>query len=900
MAWMILQNDILVLHMPKHILIQNTRLGTIFRLLQITCIVLLGVYCVSLDAYYVHANATAKGLMVWKDDPDPQKALKSDVQHCKHPQRYAYNWTASQQYKFAPTSCQELFGEEILLPAREDSEIVFASHIQDTIHWHGSGDQCGADARRWCFNKSAQAVYSPSNSDGSCSCLLRDDFFVQNPEEQRISFIHGFEVDFGGGDESEKFKQGSNRVPFFSQTATKADDMLTVIMLPDNEGTCSVGGKSEWKHSDVSNGITGTLREWLSCAGVTMDTNPGHIGDEQAIGLPPHLRTMGFELNLILEYTTDKATYPDYSIICLVTAHVVPAWQTRTSTDYVLFGALDAGRRTWRNRLAHGVVVKLKVTGEFRKFDFKKFMDFFVSSLVLLQLPFHISEFIALYMLGFISEIHRSAKRSKLNVSNDFYSTIARMLVAEMGFRGLMRGQFRAGIKNLAGLTSADLYRHIAGVFDEEIQKDVLQRHELQRMAIATFSHLDRDEKGVINCHDFIRECTSNESISVKNAARLFDEEQGYGLLQRVLDNSHNQRMKIFAKTDSQVDIRRSMTISEGSDDDDGTGLDESAEELTPRTSSVKSAKSPRENSAASLGNKGDLVRGEGNVFGTDIEKRIQVLEEKDRETKASAEAMQLESRIAVLEAAENRRRIQAIQQGKTSLAKDVQVEKDGKAMTEKGEKASSLAHAITMQFGDKAKLDADDDQSIAAKMQHLDEGIAHLKEKMELQVMRLEAMMGHQERQICSALEQRCAAIEDRLHDSVLNVQQQTLHMVEGHLEMETTKNTVCSAASLASSDDGHASSVPEHPQSMLREATNMLSEDDDDMVVSSRHTGRTALGLNEALKGPRTVTVWHPFADGERRDSERQRSSPRGKGSGARGSSQRGNVRVGGRQFY
>jgi len=272
-------------------------------------------------------------------------------------------------------------------------------------------------------------------------------------------------------------------------------------------------------------------------------------------------------------------------------------------------------------------------------------------------------------------------------------------------------------------------------------------------------------------------------------------------LVQRILDNSHSQRMKIFAKTDSQVDIRRSMSMSEGEggDFEDTAGQDDSQDELDPRTSSMKSqsmSRAPRENSAVSLGSKGDVMRGDRIVLEAEIEKRIQALEEKDREMKANAEVMQLENRIAVLEAAENRRRMQAIEQGKTSLAKDVQaagtavaveaekaslpvVEKDRKVTStsqiseEKGMQASSA-----VQFGDKAKGGTDEDHrilNIIAKTQHLDDAIAHLREKMDLQVMRIEAMMNEHERKICLALDDRCTAMEDRLQESVQSVHQQT-----------------------------------------------------------------------------------------------------------------------------
>jgi len=772
-------DEFCVLHMPRHIIIQNTRLGAMFRMMQAACIVALVVYCWRMDAYYETALATPKGLMLWPERPSKFRAGNNDVQHCMRPQSYAYNWTASSEYRFLPTSCREFSDGEILLSSRSDSEIGFVMHVQDAVTWRGAGSQCDEAARKWCRDITG-ASWTAADNDG-CTCSKREEYFTKNPEEQRISFVHGFEVDFGIGDESHKVGQGSaNRVPFFTGSSTTNAEMLTVILHKDGQSLCKVGGSAEWRKSDSQGGITGSLSEWLNCAGVSMDVDPYSLLPEPGIGFPPNLRTMGFTMELHLEYSNSAAEYPRYPVVCLVSVHVVPTWQTRTSTDYVMFGAFQDERQALLTRRSHGVVVTLKVGGEFRKFDFAKFLNFVVSSLVLFQVPWHICEFVALYMLGFISEIHRSAKRSKLNISNDFYSAIARMLVAEMGFRGLMGGQWTGSLKHLPGLGPHDLLRHIYDVFKDEIKNGVLDQSELRRMAVATFQHLDTHQKGLISCNDFIRECTTNESISVKNAAKFFDEDQGYGFLQRLLDNSHVKRKVIFKRADSHGDLGTLMDEDDQTHEQDGPAggsapndREESAKRDTerevPRGSNASSSRGPpvasTVSNASSLGGQHVLA----NLGSTDslieahatVERRVALLEERDQRVLTGAEVMHLENRVAVLEAIENRRRTDALEANRESPTASV-----------------TPSPKVRETFAEKAEDPQVSDLII--KVQHLDDAIAYFRKKLEKQAAKLEAMVMQQEMQVCKALDERCSNIEERLHESLIAQSQRVLDSVK------------------------------------------------------------------------------------------------------------------------
>jgi len=264
-------------------------------------------------------------------------------------------------------------------------------------------------------------------------------------------------------------------------------------------------------------------------------------------GLPPHLRTMGFAAEIRLQYLNNHGMDELVDVVCLVTVHVTPVWTIRESTDFAQFAAFsEGGQQSMRLRTANGVLVTLKVGGEIRSFSLERLVSFLVQALVLFQIPFYVTQFVAMNGLGFMSEIYRKAKRSQLNVFTMFYSAITRMIMAEMGFRGLV-GDFTGSMSNLQGIDKRCLYNHLRDVFHDEISNGILQTHEVKKMALATFAHLDANKSGFVSCPEFIKGLTAEESISLLNAAKFFDEDQETGLMQRIMDDSMQRRHSIVA-----------------------------------------------------------------------------------------------------------------------------------------------------------------------------------------------------------------------------------------------------------------------------------------------------------------------------------------------------------------
>jgi len=160
---------------------------------------------------------------------------------------------------------------------------------------------------------------------------------------------------------------------------------------------------------------------------------------------------------------------------------------------------------------------------------------------VILQLPLFIVEFVALYCLGILSEIYRNAKRSQLNVYKHFHSAMAKMMIAEMGFRGLMGGAWHGSVLKLS-LTEQGVFEHLSDVFGDQIDAGTLQKEELQRMVAVTFRHIDADGTGTVTCGEFITSFMASELITVPTMARYFDDDVKVSPLRVLLDSSWHQR----------------------------------------------------------------------------------------------------------------------------------------------------------------------------------------------------------------------------------------------------------------------------------------------------------------------------------------------------------------------
>merc|ERR1719195_1250510 len=144
---------------------------------------------------------------------------------------------------------------------------------------------------------------------------------------------------------------------------TEQQSNLETQFLALDGSECKFGGKSLWQHSDAVGGISGTLNELLACAGVTLDSDPAKLvsGTLQA---SPHLRTMGFQLALHLDYRQDIFGKKTVEVRVEAAPTTTVIWKDDVQTSV----SSRMGKVARRLRRAHGVAVDVHVTG--RMFTF--------------------------------------------------------------------------------------------------------------------------------------------------------------------------------------------------------------------------------------------------------------------------------------------------------------------------------------------------------------------------------------------------------------------------------------------------------------------------------------------------------------------------------------------------
>lgn len=511
-----MRSEIFTIQIPKTIEIEDRLLVLVLRLLQIIGISFIVVYCIASGFWHSAAEPTGFGLSLWPlAESKPATESESNIEHCLHPSLYWYESVVGVAYR--PSGCRSLRSDEAHYAA--SSGLSFPTYVQDVTKWEGNGQECSNAVRHWCSGSSIAAAYETSGP--TCSCTVRDEFLVKNPEDERIAFQHGFEVKTAGWSgprvvhaavaDAEGLPGGQQKAP---------GEILTVILSADGS-RCKVDRKSEWTRGDaLLGGVSGSLGDWLACAGVTLDMDPQVLAPGRG-GLPKHLRLMGLTMELLLDFTNVHSVPDHIGVVCFVTVRVNPIWTAFEYTDLTQFPDASQNQTARRTRRAHGIAVQLKVGGAYYSFDFHKLVQFFVNAFVLLQLPLVIAHFFILRCLGDMSEVYRDARKSRFNMSQGLFNAITRSVVAEMGFRCMLGGIWQGSMADLKGMSSRHLFRHISDVCREEVKSGILQEVELKRVADAAVRHLGAAGSTTLTCSQFVKSCTESDSCGLQRAVRL-------------------------------------------------------------------------------------------------------------------------------------------------------------------------------------------------------------------------------------------------------------------------------------------------------------------------------------------------------------------------------------------
>lgn len=322
-------------------------------------------------------------------------------------------------------------------------------------------------------------------------------------------------------------------------------------------------GLSTWTAAEAQeNGIVGTMKEWLACAGVTLDDD---ADDAVTTTEKVKLRRTGMVLNLEVSTERDigdpmnKGTQHDFgdgdtlSVIATVRVSAkVDSSNSVTSLAYTNMYRADTGEGNYRARQAFGVSVRVTNKGQFLIFDEIQTVTSLVNSLVVLGLPNQVVMGIALYCIGLLSKIYYAAQSQRLNITAQFHGACARYMMASQAFRGLT-GQNKID----HGMTFAELTKHMKIVFNKELTENggEVESDELMKMTRMVMWGMDRpdpkadpvkDESGMmmqiedgdINCDEFIRAAGCNEVIRMSQIAQFFDDDRKPSIMERLFDDT--------------------------------------------------------------------------------------------------------------------------------------------------------------------------------------------------------------------------------------------------------------------------------------------------------------------------------------------------------------------------
>jgi hypothetical protein len=546
---------------PKFIIIENKRLGLLLRVLQM-CAAAFAVWLILVSRTYLKPYAiTPYGGSYNTMEGDATKMADSTVTHCTLGDAYAGN-TAFPK----PDACR-------WLPTYEATTLLadgafFATAVEDEYVQEKRAD-CAA------LQAACTGTYV-DRGGGQCSCTEKTDFFTQNPEERKFAFHHGYEVAL---DSSGKIIQrGTTSIPKAKRVESTAEtidvvdkDEPMVTKITKADGTpCKIGassdfpdGLSTWTAAEAQeNGIVGTMKEWLACAGVDLDEDA-----DVAVTTTENvkLRRTGMVLNL--EVSTDRDigdpmndgtqhNFGDGDTLAVIATVRVSAKMDSsnsvTSLAYTNMYRADTGEGNYRARQAFGVTVRVTNKGQFLIFDEIQTVTSLVNSLVVLGLPNQFVMGIALYCIGLLSKIYYAAQSQRLNITAQFHGACARYMMAAQGFRGLT-GQNKID----HGMTFAELTKHMKIVFNKELSENggEVESDELMKMTRMVMWGMDRpdptkeaakDEAGLmmqiedgdINCDEFIRAAGCNEVIRMSQIAKFFDDDRKPSIMERLFDDT--------------------------------------------------------------------------------------------------------------------------------------------------------------------------------------------------------------------------------------------------------------------------------------------------------------------------------------------------------------------------
>jgi hypothetical protein len=367
-----------------------------------------------------------------------------------------------------------------------------------------------------------------------------------NPEQYVLHLNHGYEVEAGDGitRSGRDSAQASHGESGDRETLSGQEGQILTIIETVDQTECAVGGRSRWTQADVSDGVFGTLEEWMACGGFALDDT----SSQAASGLPtesgdPRLRISGAVLQLDMYYydkNSEQHREDWKGVVCYIRVRVIPKWNIWTEMAYSLVPDLHTSPNppiasAYRSRRNYGVSLAIQAKGSMFFFSYSDFITNIVNALVLLSLPGPIISFICLYLMGLISKIYMRVHMQTLDLRMVVAGTMTRLVGAGQVFRSLtdQKGAESGGMK------LSELEGRIREVLARSIDSGELQEKEIQSLvAIVERRLLGEGGDNTIELQEFLDTYSQNETIPLVDLETLLDLDRKKCPLEMLLTDS--------------------------------------------------------------------------------------------------------------------------------------------------------------------------------------------------------------------------------------------------------------------------------------------------------------------------------------------------------------------------
>eukprot|EP00931_Biecheleriopsis_adriatica_P108412 TRINITY_DN82734_c0_g1_i1.p1 TRINITY_DN82734_c0_g1~~TRINITY_DN82734_c0_g1_i1.p1 ORF type:complete len:601 (-),score=126.75 TRINITY_DN82734_c0_g1_i1:288-2021(-) len=522
--------------LPKAVVLKNRRLAFLHRFLQLGALSLVVFTIAYEQIWYENFTPNSGGMTAWNESPDPVAFSNSDVKHCTDLDSFRFEW--SSDWIYAPTSCWSLPSDEQFY--KDGHHIFYPTYIVEHEVWKGRGLDCAPNAKACGINNG-----SLEQSTRACSCSFpQDEYFVKNAEEQRLYILHRFRADLEQGiTATGSVEMDHHELKFRDGRTEKVEAPMLTKFRKSDGSPCYIGGKDVWSQEDARHGIGGTLTEWIRCAGVdSFDSDPLSVNEIH--GLPPHLRIMGFVLDVNVNYVYPYAKGDFNGMLAEVSVSVRTSWNSKKLLQHASVPPSFSSGESQRVKYMYGVSTSFTVSGRYKRFNPYTLINGLVNAFVIMAFPAFVIQFLALNCIGNVSKVYKEALQPAFNIYDSFIGLFAKVMVSASAYRVMNHcikkedKAFSEKVSNMKGFRKSDLTDFVRDIFQTHIKNEVLQDHELETLLHFILGSVTGGDKAGINWDRFMEATLSAEAVHASDMVSFIDHDRVRSLGERLLDDA--------------------------------------------------------------------------------------------------------------------------------------------------------------------------------------------------------------------------------------------------------------------------------------------------------------------------------------------------------------------------